>query len=95
MTRVCTPVAEAVRSVLEGPQWLIWTLLAYILHVECVRENISVFAPREPIGAMRQWGKKAGFGASTRSNVGVQQMFEHCEAVPTPHGGGIVARSPI
>ena len=42
---------------------------------------------------MRQWGKKAGFGASTRSNVGVERMFEHCEAVLTPHGGGTVARS--
>ena len=42
---------------------------------------------------MRQWGKKAGFGASTRSGVGVERMFEHCEAVLTPHGGGTVARS--
>ena len=35
-TRVCTRVSEAVRSVLEGPQWLIWTILTYMLHVECV-----------------------------------------------------------
>ena len=31
-----TRVSEAVRSVLEAPQWLIWTILTYMLHVECV-----------------------------------------------------------
>ena len=43
---------------------------------------------------MRQWGQKVRFGASTRSNVGVERMFEHCEAVLTPVGGSPVAQSP-
>ena len=36
LTRRCTRVSKAVRSVLEGPQWLIWTVLTYMLHIECV-----------------------------------------------------------
>ena len=43
---------------------------------------------------MRQWGKKVTLGASTRSNAAGEWMFEHCEAVLTPHGGSTVARSP-
>ena len=35
VTRVCTRVSKATRSVLEAPQWLIWTVLTYMIHVEC------------------------------------------------------------
>ena len=35
VTRVCTRVSKATRSVLEAPQWLIWTVLTYMIHAEC------------------------------------------------------------
>ena len=34
--RVCTRVTGADMSVIEGPIWLIWTVLSYLIHLECV-----------------------------------------------------------
>ena len=41
------------------------------------REKKSNKAPREPIDAMRQQGKKMTVGASSRSYAAGEWMFEH------------------
>ena len=70
-----------------------------VLHMWAMRER-RIFearaqkksnkAPREPIDAMRQRGKKMTVGASSRSYAAGEWMFEHREAVLTPLGGGTI-----
>ena len=58
------------------------------------RKKISNKAPREPMDAMCQNGFKMAFGAFPYSYAAGKWMFEHCEVVLTPPGGGAVDHSP-